>query len=555
MIRPRRPSSPLGLAKSVLLLAAAYYLAARVGLAFRFQHSLIGVVWLANAILLSGLLLIRRREWWLVFVVTGLAHAAAIGSNVPAWRLLWQIAGNALFAAATVEVLRRFAGFPLQFGSRRQVFVYVATVLAMPVVFGVTTPAFVRSALGLEATINPARAVMGRALSNATALLVLVPVIVLWGQYGLRRLPELRLRRLLEATAIIISLLAVGVLAFATGPEIARLPWLMAWIFPPLLWAAVRFGPIGASSSLLVVMALSAAGAARQLGPFVYLQNADQVLSMQLFWIVLCPPMMLLAAAIRERDQVEAALQEQRNQLAHVTRVATVGELSGALAHELRQPLMSILANAQAAQCLLTRPPVDLGELRAILHDITQQDQQAASVIARVRSFLREGNAHFEDLAVETVVRDALALGRSAIVISRVDVRTQIAGGLPRVWGDPVQLLQVVLNLIVNGCESMSRIPPPDRYLRLQVGKNGSNHVEVQVTDLGVGLPDGREDSVFEPFFTTKDKGLGLGLAIGRSIATAHGGRLWGENNRNGGATFHLVLPATGHHQWQPRGD
>src|SRR5206468_13020274 len=129
-----------------------------------------------------------------------------------------------------------------------------------------------------------------------------------------------------------------------------------------------------------------------------------------------------------------------------------------------------------------------------------------------------------------------------AISTASVEMQTQIAGGLPRVRGDPVQLLQVVLNLIVNGCESMSARPPSSRRMSLEVAAVGSrqDHVEILIADSGTGLPAGAADQVFEPFFTTKEKGLGLGLAISRSIATEHGGHLWAENNLQGGATFHL---------------
>jgi C4-dicarboxylate-specific signal transduction histidine kinase len=293
----------------------------------------------------------------------------------------------------------------------------------------------------------------------------------------------------------------------------------------------------------MCLAALSMVEMARRVGPFVLMDNADPVLSLQLFWIAICPPMMLLAGVIREREQAEETLHDQRNQLAHVTRVATAGEMSGALAHELRQPLMSILANTQAAILLLGRPSVDVDEVRRILEDIAQQDRQAANVIARVRAFLKEGESQFEPLALEGVVRDALALGRSSVELSGVEVHTHIPGGLPRIRGDQVQLLQVVLNLLVNGCDSMAATPAPGRQLRFDIARSGDQHVELQVADRGVGLPAGGEDRVFEPFFTTKSKGLGLGLAIGRSIATAHGGRLWGENNLHGGATFHLLLP------------
>ena len=189
--------------------------------------------------------------------------------------------------------------------------------------------------------------------------------------------------------------------------------------------------------------------------------------------------------------------------------MATAGELSSSLAHELRQPLTAILANAEAAQVLLTRDGVDLREVRAILEDIAEQDKFAANVIGRLRSLLEKEEPHFEMLAMETTVGDALALSRGTVERSGVQVETQIAPGLPRVRGDPVQLLQVVLNLVVNGCESMSATPAPDRRLRLRVARQDSEYVEVLIADSGTGLPQGREDRVFEPFFTTKKTGLG----------------------------------------------
>ena len=528
----------------VVLLALGYYLAARLGLGFRFQNSQIGVVWPANAVLLAALLLTRTTRWWVVLVVTALAHAVAVASVTPAWRAAWQIAGNALFTTSTALVLRRVPGLPLTFETRRQVFAYSAIAFVLPALYAFTTPAFVRGLFNLEVAPGAtlATTLLRVTLSNATALLLVAPVVLLWAQLPVHRLKELSARRLWEAGAVLLSVLAVGMVAFGTGPEIAAgVPLL--WVFPPLLWVAVRFGPVGASTALLGVAALSVWGTARQLGPFVLMTESDRVLSLQLFWIVMCTPVMLLAAVIWERERVEDALQAHRNQLAHLTRVATAGELSSSLAHELRQPLTAILANAEAARALLTRDGVDLQEVRAMLEDIAEQDKFAANVIGRLRSLLEKEEPHFEMLEIETTVRDALALSRGTVERSGVQVETQIAPGLPRVRGDPVQLLQVVLNLVVNGCESMSATPAPDRRLRLRVARQDSKYVEVLITDSGAGLPKGREDRVFEPFFTTKTNGLGLGLAIGRSIVSAHGGRLWGENNLLRGATFHLLVP------------
>jgi two-component system sensor kinase FixL len=174
-----------------------------------------------------------------------------------------------------------------------------------------------------------------------------------------------------------------------------------------------------------------------------------------------------------------------------------------------------------------------------------EQDQQAANVIVRLRSLLRGGESTLESLGLESVIRDALALTRTTILGARVQVQATIPTGLPRVHGDHVRLVQVLVNLFVNGCESMADVPVADRVLKLRVERTGPDRLQVSVDDCGVGLPVAPEERVFEPFYTTKDNGLGLGLSIGRSIADAHGGRLWAENNTcRGGAPFHLELPA-----------
>jgi signal transduction histidine kinase len=526
----------------VVLLGVAYYLAARLGLRFHFRDSQIGVVWPVNAIFLAALLLAPRKRWWLVLATSAIAHAAALAADLPVWRLLWQIAGNSAYVIVTVEVLRRFAG-PLRFESRRQILTYTAISFILPWLFGFTTPAFVLSVLHVDLTITPTFAVLRTMFSNSTAMLLVAPVILLWANFGFRQLRELRKAQLFEAGALLISLLAVGTLALGSGPEIARLPWLLLWVFPPLLWAAVRFGPLGAATSLFFIAALSILGSSRELGPFVLGPGEDQVFSLQLFWMILYLPVTLLAAAIRERELAEQALQTQRNQLAHVTRVATAGQFSAAIAHELRQPLASILMNAQTATKLLAQPVPNLGELRDILKDIVEQNQQAADIISHLQSFVRKDDSRFETVAIAKVVRDAIALGHNVIAHSGAHLQTHIAGGLPAAHGDSVQLLQVVLNLIVNACESMNGIPKSNRRLVMQLKQTARDRLELLVTDCGVGLPTDNRERVFEPFFTTKEKGLGLGLAISRSIATAHGGRLWGENNSEGGATFHLELP------------
>ena len=523
------------------MLGAAYYFAARLGTGFRFQNSQISVVWPASALLLAGLLLAPRRDWWALLLAVTVAHLSAMSGETPLWRSIWQIVIFGMTAMVGAQLLPRYAGRTLHFGSSRQVFAFTFIAFGISLLFAVTTPSFIRSFFGLE-NFGPLDAIPRATLSVGTGFLLVTPVVLLWAHDRHRLWNRKMALRYFEAGIMMSCVLAVGALVLGSGPGIAQSPPLLLLVFLPLLWAAVRFGPRGAATALLVLAAISIWATAMQQGPFVAIKELP-VVSLQLFWIVLWAPIMLLASAIREREQVLSELQQQRNQLAHVTRVATVGALSGALAHELNQPLTSILANAQAGARMLSRQPVDLVELRTILNDIANQDKQAADVIRHFRSLLKHDDAHFERVRLDKVVRDAIGLGHSTLAIARVQVHTTIPTDVPAVRGDPVQLLQLVLNLIMNACEAMSGRPVAERQLSLQVVTNGHHQVEIVVADSGAGLPADNEQGVFEPFFTTKAEGIGLGLTICRAIASAHGGRLWAENNSRGGATFHLVLP------------
>jgi signal transduction histidine kinase len=528
----------------LILFGIGYYWTARLSLGVLFQRSQIGLVWVPNALFLSALVLTSRRSWWMILAVVSVAHVLALAPSTPVWRLVWQIPVNAGFVIATTEVLRRFIGFPLRFESRREVLIYMGLAVVMPVSLALTGPGFVRSLAGLETVFSPPIAFARLVMANLTPLLLVTPAVLLCA-LGAKRWRAISKGAVVEAATIMGTVIVVGVIAVTAGPQLARFPWLLVLTFPPLIWAAVRLGPLGASMSLLCIAALSIAGASRQLGPFVLSASNDVVLSLQLYWIAIALPVMLLAAVIRERTLVASALEDQRNQLSHVTRIATAGELSVALAHELRQPLTAILANAQAARLMLARQPTDLPMLRATLSDIESENRHAANVITHLRLFLRNGESRFETLDVEKVVRDALALSRSALALADVELHVHFADRLPPVRGDAVKLLQVIVNLIVNGCDAMNGTPASSRHLRVELSRPDAQHVEVLVADSGVGLPNASAERVFEPFYTTKPEGLGLGLTIARTIATSHGGTLWGENNGRGGATFHLVLPVS----------
>ena len=235
--------------------------------------------------------------------------------------------------------------------------------------------------------------------------------------------------------------------------------------------------------------------------------------------------------------------EQRRKEVTHLTRVAILGELSGALAHELNQPLTAILSNAQAAQRLLARAPSDVAMVSEILDDIVADDLRAGEVITRLRALLKRGEASFKPLHPNDIATEVLALARSELIDRHVTVSTRLTPGLPGTLGDRVQLQQVMLNLVLNACEAMSSRTPAERALSVSTALDGNGFVLTAIADRGNGIPPDTGDRLFEPFFTTKPHGLGLGLSICRSIVAAHGGRLWADNNPDGGTTFTVALP------------
>jgi C4-dicarboxylate-specific signal transduction histidine kinase len=241
----------------------------------------------------------------------------------------------------------------------------------------------------------------------------------------------------------------------------------------------------------------------------------------------------------RDEDEVR-----ERQKLAHLARVAIVGELSGGLAHELSQPLTSILINAQAAQQALARDGTDLTEVREILADIVAEDKRAGELIGRLRTLLKPQDSVQQAVEMGPLIKDAQAFVRSSLTAHQVTLEAAIAEGLPKVLGDRIQLQQVLLNLLLNACHAVKECEPADRHVELeaQVESNGRT-LHVVVTDHGHGIAADGLERIFDAFFTTKPEGLGLGLAICRQIVSAHGGKLWATHNAGRGAAFHMTLP------------
>ncbi|RPH66062.1 MAG: sensor histidine kinase [Myxococcaceae bacterium] len=235
-----------------------------------------------------------------------------------------------------------------------------------------------------------------------------------------------------------------------------------------------------------------------------------------------------------------------REQLVHSARVNTMGEVVATIAHEVNQPLFAIVSNARAAGTMLSRGEPDLAEIGAALDDIVQDANRASAIIARVRSFLQRKPTEHLPVDLNAVVLTVQSFLGPELVRRRVKLELELAAPLPWLLGDPVQLQQVLVNLLLNGMDAMESVPPETRRLRVLTRVASDGRILLEVLDAGSGLDPATREHLFEPFFTTKPSGLGMGLAICRSIVEAHAGRIQALERPGRGTTVQISLPAQG---------
>jgi PAS domain S-box-containing protein len=250
---------------------------------------------------------------------------------------------------------------------------------------------------------------------------------------------------------------------------------------------------------------------------------------------------------ITARKQAELDAEHDRAELSHLSRVALMGEMSASIAHELNQPLSGILSNAAAGQRFIDRGNVDLSEIRDLLRDIVADGHRASDIVRGIRGMIKKEQVARRAVDLNEVVMDAVRMASPDAVLHSCQLDTSLDANLRTIEADPVQLQQVLLNLIINAFDAMRDTPVARRKVVIATESNGDGAVRASVRDHGVGISEEMRDRLFDPFFSTKSEGLGMGLAIVRSIVEAHGGTITAEDVDDGGARFEFVLPANGH--------
>jgi C4-dicarboxylate-specific signal transduction histidine kinase len=250
-------------------------------------------------------------------------------------------------------------------------------------------------------------------------------------------------------------------------------------------------------------------------------------------------------ALIREhhrRQFAEVNARQRMAELAHVNRFSTAGELTATIAHEINQPLGAILSNAETAQAILKSPSPNIEELNEIVDDILKDDRRASEVIRRMRSLLRKSPFELKNIDLNDVARETIEFLLPLAVGRKVDLVSVITQEKLPVFGDRIQLQQVILNLIVNGIDAMKETPSGSRIISIRTSCR-EKFAQLSVSDRGHGISGDNLTQVFEPFFTSKAEGMGMGLSIARTIIEAHNGLIWAQNRGHGGASFRISLP------------
>ena len=541
------------IAFQVFLTGVAYYVATEIAWALCFPNSKVSLLFPPHAVLVVILLLVPVRHWWAYTLATIFAHFVA--TQQAHWPVLYALHCEAFDAVQNVLAaagIRLFIKSPLNEITLRDAMVFVLiAVIIVPFGTAFWGAAFtISNDFGTHYWVewrnlgNFQRSHRGRA-SPGTFAVRATDCRVADG----RTTPA----RMIEGSLLALGIVVVGTYVFATVPAgPGTSPALLYAPIPLLIWAALRFGLGGISAAMLVVTFQAIWGAMHGHGPFLLQSPAENALALQMFLIVTGIPLMFLTVLLEDDKRSQQALREveeearrQREQINLLSRVSLLGEMTASLAHELNQPLSAIITNANAGKRFIDKGKEDPATLREILVDVEADGRRAHEIIHNVRNTVKKGDPTLRRLNLNELVTKVAHVVRPDAVAYSCEVETSLAEDLPLIEGDPVQIQQVLVNLVSNALDAMRQTPPDERKVEISTAGNGDGKVRLSVRDHGTGIRTEVHERLFDRFFTTKEQGLGMGLAIVRSIVESHGGDIQAENVADGGSRFYFTLPVT----------
>ena len=542
-MQKKKPGSYGWIALQVFLTGVAYYVATEIAWALCFPNSKVSLLFPPHAVLVVILLLVPVRHWWAYTLATIVAHFVA--TQQAHWPVLYALHCEAFDTAQNVLAaagIRLFIKSPLNKITLRDAIVFVLiAVIIVP--FGT---AFWGAAFTISNGFGTNYWVEWRNLgiSNGVTAVVLVPALLLVAERLSRRGSRTTTARLIEGSLLALGIIIVGAYVFAivpAGPDTS--PALLYAPIPLLIWAALRFGLSGISAAMLVVTFEAIWGAMHGHGPFLQQSPAENALALQMFLIVTGTPLMFLSVLLEDDKRSQQALHEveedarrHREQINQLSRVSLLGEMTASLAHELNQPLSGIVSNASAGMRLIDRGKEDPATLREILVDVEADGRRAHDIIHNVRNTIKKGDPTRRRINLNELIANVAHVVRPDAVAYSCEIEISLAQDLPLIEVDPIQIQQLLINLVRNAFDAMHDTPPGRRKVDIATNYNGDGTICVAVRDYGSGISQTTRERLFEQFFTTKEEGLGMGLAIVRSIIEAHGGSIAPENADGGGA-------------------
>jgi len=536
----RRWARSVGLAAAVGL---AYFLAARLSVGLVLKPEGVAVFWPAAGISSGVLIALGPRSRWPV--AAGVTVATIVIHQLiadPLWAGIALGLSNAAEAVITAALIERYFGTDFSIGRLRQVLGLLVAAIVGTAVSGIGGAVTYRLFSGPSAEMLTTW--QHWFASDAIGIVIVAPLVIELA--AALRHPPPRSERIDGATAL-------GALAVMTAIAIAlpQEPWEtvvpVAVLFPILMWITARCRPVFAAAAAFLVSTTVVSTAVLGLGHFgdSSLAFADRIPQAQAVILFVALGAYILAALFAERRDNEARLARANMMLERErdNKLMSAQALTGAIAHEVRQPLASIVSNASAALRWLERTPPDHDELRAALNRIQGESHRTSEVFDAIRALFRKGDQGRQRIDVNEIIGEVLQSLLSELKSHGVETRSELAG-LPLVDGNRGQLREVIFNLVDNALEAMGTTTDQSRVLQVTTELRGRDAIAVTVADSGPGIAPQKLDSIFTAFLTTKSHGMGLGLAICRMIVEQHGGQLTASSDGKSGALFQFVLPA-----------